>query len=88
MNIIYPCCEHCGHLELGESPGHEYPCRVKEGCERGMIGKHRKPGKTVKPKVKGPRMCVQCKGTGTILKTKDGKPDVVICKACRGRGET
>lgn len=28
----YPCCEHCGHLELGESPGHEYPCRV-EDCQ-------------------------------------------------------
>lgn len=29
----FSCCEHCGHVELGESPGHEYPCRAP-GCRR------------------------------------------------------
>jgi hypothetical protein len=29
--VEFACCEHCGHLEQGRSPGHEWPCRVK-GC--------------------------------------------------------
>lgn len=29
---VYPCCEHCGHFETDEKPGHKWPCRV-QNCD-------------------------------------------------------